>query len=78
MLFAGSALVAFMFGAVDPAWALPVNSFLLVVLAVINMRQGRKISQAHRAAQDAKRAAGANRRSDRLPDTGLRRRWDDH
>lgn len=59
----------------DPAWALPANTLLLVILAIVQHRSNRKL---YVAAEDAKRAAGASRRApDPTTDTGERRRWTD-
>lgn len=51
----------------DPEWAIPVQTFLLIVLAVvtavIGARSARKTDNVHKEVVDVKRAVGANKRS---------------
>lgn len=71
-------------GLVDPGWALPVNTLLLIVLAAMQANERRQLGRVRRDVQltrkdvrDAKRKVGASRRDGYDKDTGERRRWDD-
>jgi hypothetical protein len=68
--------------AVDPSWALPLNTLLLVVLAVVNAHVARTQLKERREIGDVKRKLGVYRRASdlgrpRFPDTGERRRATD-
>ena len=78
MPVAGGLLVASI-GAtlVDVAWAPAINTALIVILALVQGKEARKRRNLQHDIRDAKRKAGANRRSDGYNDTGARRRWDD-
>jgi hypothetical protein len=66
-------------------WALPLNTFLLVILALANAYIARKQRAEHRDLVDVKRSIGLTRRSYDEPnrvstreDTGERRRATDN
>jgi len=64
---------------IDPAWALPVNTCLVIVLAIVQIKERKRVSKVERGVIDAKRKSGSNRRDNECDDndTGDRRRWDD-
>jgi hypothetical protein len=59
-------------------WAPAINTALIILLAAYNAHTSRKAANADRAARDAKRAIGADKRNHQVPDTGQRRRFTDH
>ena len=75
---ASAIVIALIAAFIDPAWALPVNTCLVIVLAVVQLRERRRVTKAGNDAIDAKRKTGATRRSTETDnDSGARRRWDD-
>jgi hypothetical protein len=66
----------------DAAWAVPLNTALLIGLAYVQFRTNRKVDKkvdtVKKEATDARRAVGADRRRRHgIRDNGRRRRWTD-
>lgn len=57
-----------MLAVIDPAWAIPANTGLLVVLTIANIwhnrRTAKRTDTVHAEVVDVKRAVGVNRRVD--------------
>jgi hypothetical protein len=59
-------------------WAIPLNSALLIVLALTNGYIARSQRAERRGVDDLKRSLGLTKRKGKAPDTGERRRATDH
>lgn len=65
-----------MFAGID-AWAIPLNTFLLVALALVNAYIARTTREERRNVQDVMRSLALNKRKRQVRDTGQRRRATD-